>query len=146
MRISRSKKIVLLRIAYWIGIVLDALAFVQMAFPAIGKKMLKVTMEIEPDYVFAINLGAGLMLAWTLLLFWADRKPIERRMIIPLTMIIIVWNTFTMMYGVNHNLIPAESMLPQMILCCALFIYFGFCFLVTIGMRPDEGGSEKNNY
>ncbi len=142
MKISRSKKIVLLRIAYWIGIVLDALAFVQMAFPALGKKMLKVTMEIEPDYVFAINLGAGLMLAWTLLLLWADRKPLERRMIVPLTMIIIVWNTFTMRYGVNNNLIPAESMLPQMLMSSALFIYFGFCFLVTIGMKQNESGGE----
>ncbi len=137
MRISRSKKIVLLRIAYWIGIVLDALAFVQMAFPALGKKMLKVTMEIEPDYIFAINLGAGLMLAWTLLLFWADRKPLERRTIIPLTMIIIVWNTFTMAYGVRQNLIPAETLLPQIIMGCALFLYYGFCFLITIGMNSD---------
>ncbi len=137
MTISRSRKIVLLRIAYWIGIVLDALAFVQMAFPALGKRMLNVTMEIEPDYVFAINLGAGLMLAWTLLLFWADRRPLERRMILPLTMIIIVWNAFTMAYGVRQNLIPAETLLPQIILCCALFFYYGFCFLITIGMNSD---------
>lgn len=142
MKISRSKKIVLLRIAYWIGIVLDALAFVQMAFPSLGKRMLNVAMEIEPDYVFAINLGAGLMLAWTLLLFWADRKPIERRMIIPLTMIIIVWNTLTMAYGVRQNLIPAETLLPQMLMSGALFIYYGFCSLVTIGMKPDESRDE----
>jgi hypothetical protein len=142
MMISRSGKILLLRIAYWIGIVLDALAFVQMAFPALGKRMLRVTMEIEPDYVFAINLGAGLMLAWTLLLFWADRKPLERRMILPLTMIVIVWNTLTMMYGARQQLIPAETILPQIILCCALFFYYGFCFLITIGTNSDGGTDE----
>lgn len=131
MKISTSKKILLLRIGYWIGIVLDALAFVQMAFPEIGKAMLKVNMETGPEYVFAINLGAGLMLAWTLLLVWADRKPVERRMIIPLTMIIIAWNTFTMRYGVRAGLIPAETMMPQMIVAGALFIYYGFCFIIT---------------
>ncbi len=77
MDISTSKRILLLRIGYWIGIVLDALAFVQMAFPEIGKAMLNVNMETGPEYVFAINLGAGLMLAWTLLLVWADRKPVS---------------------------------------------------------------------
>lgn len=138
MTISRSKKILLLRIAYWAGIVLDALAFVQMAFPALGKRMLNVTMEIEPDYIFAINLGAGLMLAWTLLLVWADRKPLERRMILPLTMIIIVWNTFTMVYGVRHKLIPAETMLPQIVMCCALLAYYGYCFIITRGMFSHE--------
>lgn len=135
MKISTSKKILLLRIGYWIGIVLDALAFVQMAFPEIGKAMLKVNMETGPEYVFAINLGAGLMLAWTLLLVWADRKPVERRMIIPLTMIIIAWNTFTMRYGVRTGLVPAETMMPQMIVAGALFIYYGFCFIITRNME-----------
>ena len=135
MKISTSKRILLLRIGYWIGIVLDALAFVQMAFPEIGKAMLKVSMETGPEYVFAINLGAGLMLAWTLLLVWADRKPVERRMIIPLTMIIIAWNTFTMRYGVRTGLVPAETMMPQMIVAGALFIYYGFCFIITRNME-----------
>jgi len=135
MKISTSKRILLLRIGYWIGIVLDALAFVQMAFPEIGKAMLKVNMETGPEYVFAINLGAGLMLAWTLLLVWADRKPVERRMIIPLTMIIIAWNTFTMRYGVRTGLVPAETMMPQMIVAGALFIYYGFCFIITRNME-----------
>ncbi len=135
MEISTSKKILLLRIGYWIGVVLDALAFVQMAFPEIGKAMLKVSMETGPEYVFAINLGAGLMLAWTLLLVWADRKPVERRMIIPLTMIIIAWNTFTMRYGVRTGLVPAETMMPQMIVAGALFIYYGFCFIITRNME-----------
>lgn len=135
MKISTSKKILLLRIGYWIGVVLDALAFVQMAFPEIGKAMLKVNMETGPEYVFAINLGAGLMLAWTLLLVWADRKPVERRMIIPLTMIIIAWNTFTMRYGVRTGLVPAETMMPQMIVAGALFIYYGFCFIITRNME-----------
>jgi len=65
MTLSAPRRILLLRIGYWIGIALDALAFVQMAFPEIGKAMLKVDMETGPEYVFAINLGAGLMLAWS---------------------------------------------------------------------------------
>jgi hypothetical protein len=106
-----------------------------MAFPEIGKKMLNVSMELQPDYIFAINLGAGLMLAWTLLLFWADRKPLERRMVIPLTMIIIVWNTFTMIYGVNKKLIPSTTMLPQIVLGSLLFLYYCFCTIITFRLK-----------
>jgi ABC-type Fe3+-siderophore transport system permease subunit len=135
---TRSKKILILRIAYWLGIVLDALAFVQMAFPAIGKKMLKVTMPLEPDYIFGVNLGAGLMLAWTLLLFWADRKPFERRMIIPLTMIVMVWNACTLVYGVRQNLLPVETLLPQMIALSIAFVWYAFSFIVTIGYKKEH--------
>jgi hypothetical protein len=138
MKITRHTRILLLRIAYWIGIILDTVAFVQMAFPEIGKRMLNVTMELGPEYIFAINLGAGLMLAWTLLLFWADRKPLERRMIIPLTMIIIAWNTCTMIYGVSTQLIPRESMLPQIIISSVLFAYYGFCYFITRQLDRHE--------
>jgi hypothetical protein len=121
----------MLRVAYWIGIVLDAVAFVQMAFPALGLKMLVSTIAIDPAYVFSIELGAGLMLAWTLLLFWADRKPLERRGVIPLTMIIIAWNLATMLYGVREGLVPARTMLPQIIIAGATFVYYGICFAAS---------------
>lgn len=121
----------MLRIAYWIGIVLDAVAFVQMAFPSLGLKMLGSTIAVEPAYVFSIELGAGLMLAWTLLLFWADRKPLERRGVIPLTMIVIAWNFATMLYGVREGLVPAGAMLPQIIVAGATFAYYGVCFALS---------------
>ena len=125
----------MLRIAYWIGIVLDALAFVQMAIPRLGLKMLKSTIAVEPAYVFSIELGAGLMLAWTLLLFWADRKPLERRGVIPLTMIVIAWNLAAMLYGVREGLVPAGTMLPQIVVASATFAYYGVCFVAT-SRRP----------
>lgn len=121
----------MLRVAYWIGIVLDAVAFVQMALPSIGLRMLGSTIKVEPTYVFSMELGAGLMLAWTLLLFWADRKPLERRGVIPLTMLIIAWNVATMSYGVKTALVPFATMLPQIVLASATFVYYGVCFFVS---------------
>jgi hypothetical protein len=121
----------MLRVGYWIGIVLDAVAFVQMALPAFGLRMLGAAIPVEPAYVFSIELGAGLMLAWTLLLFWADRKPMERRGVIPLTMLIIAWNVGTMLYGVRTGLVPLAKMLPQIVLVSALFVYYGVCFALS---------------
>jgi len=36
--------------------------------------------------------GFGLMTAWTILLIWADRKPVERRIVLGLTIIPIAAN------------------------------------------------------
>jgi hypothetical protein len=35
-------------------------------------------------------MGAALMLGWTVLLLWADRKPLERRGILPITVLPVV--------------------------------------------------------
>jgi hypothetical protein len=131
--------LILLRIAYWLGIVLDALAFVQMAFPAVGKCMLQVERPLGPEYAFAINLGAGLMLAWTLLLFWADRKPVERRTIIPLTMIVVAWNVPTLIGGVRAGLLPARAILPQLIALFIVFVYYGLCYVLVSHGKAGKG-------
>ncbi len=128
---GNTKVVVMLRVGYWIGIVLDALAFAQMAFPELGRRSLQSSMSIDADFIFAVNLGAGLMLAWTLLLFWADRKPMERRGIIPLTMIIIVWNTCALIFGIRSGLFPARAILPQIVLSTSLFVYYGVCSILA---------------
>jgi hypothetical protein len=110
---------------------LDALAFVQMAFPQIGLKMIGGKVAMTDEYVFTINLAAGFMLAWTLLLLWADRKPMERKMIVPLVMIIIVWNISTLIFAVRVNLVPMETLLPQMALASLLLIYYAFCMMIA---------------
>lgn len=79
-----GRAIAALRIAYWLGIVLDAISFAQMAFPSLGRAMMRSAAPIEPSYIFAIEMGAGLMLGWTVLLFWADRRPVERRAVLPI--------------------------------------------------------------
>ena len=119
--------IVALRVAYWIGAILDALAFVQLAFPTVGFRMLRASIEPTPAVVFAFEFAAGLMLGWTLLLIWADRKPLERRMVLPLTMVVIAWLVGTMIYGVSAGLVPLGTMLPQIVLVSAAFLYYGFC-------------------
>jgi hypothetical protein len=135
---GNTKTVAMLRVGYWIGIVLDALAFAQMAFPELGRRLLQSSMSLETDYIFAINLGAGLMLAWTLLLFWADRKPMERSGILPLTMIIIVWNNCTLIFGIKSGLFPARAILPQIVLSALLFVYYGICSVLAFHPKATK--------
>ena len=42
------------------------------------------------SFRFAMGWAATFMIAWTVLLFWASLKPVERKEIIPLTLFIVV--------------------------------------------------------
>ena len=136
MREKARKSTTMLRVAYWMGIVLDAVSFVQMAVPSLGRAMMGSTLAIDPPYVFAIEMGAGLMLGWTVLLVWADRRPVERRAVVPITMVVIAWSHATLQYGVRSGLLLMGRALPQIILSAALFAYFGVC--ATISLMEDR--------
>ena len=46
--------------------------------------------EATNEFRFAMGWAAIFMIAWTILLFWASLKPIERKGIIPLTLYVVV--------------------------------------------------------
>ena len=71
-----DKRILLLRISYWVGAISDGLATLRMLFPNIAS---------GSEFRYASGLGAALMLGWTFLLIWADRKPMERKGVLLLT-------------------------------------------------------------
>ncbi len=69
-----------LRCSYWAGAIVDLIAGLMMLFPALSIVSKPATsFSPTPAYRYAIGMGAPLMLAWTILLLWADRKPLERR-------------------------------------------------------------------
>lgn len=65
-----------LRTSYWVGVVADAVATAAILIPSrMG----------ESEFRYPMGLAAALMLAWTVLLIWADRRPVERRGVLLLT-------------------------------------------------------------
>ena len=118
----------LLRIAYWAGAILDAIALVPMLSPAIGGAMLGIPdFHPGPDYRYAMYLAASLMLGWTCLLIWADRKPLERRGVLVLTAFPVVAGLFLAgVYAVASRLVDIGHLLPTFVLqllVAALFLY-----------------------
>lgn len=130
-----KKKIRWLRIAYWTGAVLDAVAFLQMMFPGFTAKIMEVNFLVTPEYKMAMQFGASLMLAWTVLLVWADRKPVERRAILPITLIIIVMNFITFLQAAHLGLIPVEKLIPQLIVILAVFVLYIFVWFYSKDMK-----------
>ena len=75
-----SNKIRWLRISYWTGAIVDAYAAFRWMFPEMFPGS-----SADTGYNLGMKWGVALMLGWTLLLIWADRKPFERKDILVLT-------------------------------------------------------------
>ncbi len=80
-----------LRISYWAGAILDALATLSMLSPELFAATNGLP-DFHPGvaYRYAMGMGASLMLGWTVLLLWADRKPLERKGVLLITLLPVV--------------------------------------------------------
>ncbi len=78
MNTLEKRKIMWLRISYWTGAIINAIYLVPMLFPGIGGAYLGIK-DFNPvgEFRYAMDVGVALMLGSTVLLLWADRKPVE---------------------------------------------------------------------
>jgi hypothetical protein len=125
-----SKKIIWLRISYWVGAFADGFATIRMLFPELAH---------EVEYRYALGLGASLMFGWTILLIWADRKPLERKGVLILTAFPVVSGLLLAeFYAVISGIISFERMLPTGIFLVGLIILFSFSYF-NAKSAVDEG-------
>ena len=115
-----DKRILLLRISYWVGAISDGFATLRMLFPRIVS---------GPEYRYALGLGASLMLGWTFLLIWADRKPMERKGVLLLTAFPVCTGLLLAeIYAVISGVITLNKMLPTAMFLIVLIILFSFSY------------------
>lgn len=126
-----KQQILWLRIAYWTGIVIDALSFAMLLNPALWATVNGVSGFVPDwDFRYSQSFAAALMAGWTVLLFWADRKPLERRGILVIT-------AFPVVVGLNgarwllytEGIVPMSTPLKGMVLpalLCTLFLFAYF--------------------
>ena len=126
-------KVILLRISYWFGAVLDGFMVIPMLFPGIAGVMFGID-NFNPgnDYKYAMMVSASLMLGWTVLLIWADRKPVERKGVIMITVIpVVVGLILAGTFAVYCGLIKIEKMIPTWIIQSVLLILFCYSYYVN---------------
>jgi hypothetical protein len=115
----------LLSISYWIGIVADT-ATVLLFSPTIANLVLQPQpFEISAAYLYITRIAGTLMLGWTVLLFWAQREPIERADVLLITLFPVV--TLLVVAAVlvaQSNQISISSLLPMFILYLVVFCTF----------------------
>ncbi|TFG08377.1 MAG: hypothetical protein EU539_02415 [Promethearchaeota archaeon] len=136
-------KLLLIRIAYWWGAIGDALLAIEMFFSALmGVQSpftgLGLTIIGGVQYQYAMCLAATFMFGWTFLLIWADRKPIERKDIILLTLPIIVGIQISKILAYNFGLINFEIMLGYTIQRIIFLSFCVFCYFLALKWKQNE--------
>ena len=119
-----------LKIAFLAGIITDALALVPMLYPPMAKFMWGFD-KFSDNYFFAMGYGASLMAGWTLVLIWAYKKPLERRGIAFLTIIVIIGLIATEIFAVANGNININKMISTWILQIVLLGLFSFSYVIT---------------
>ena len=123
-------QIIWLRISYWIGAVADGFATYRILFPKIAHGV---------EYRYALGLAASLMLGWTILLIWADRKPLERKGVLLLTAFPVVSGLLLAeLYAVFSGIISLERMLPTGIFLVGLITLFSFSYFNAKSPADEE--------
>lgn len=117
----------LLRRAFLLGAITDALALVPMLLPSMAS-LLWGFGNPTGAYRFAMGYGASLMLGWTLLLVWARRRPIERRFVAALTVLVIYGLVLTEIVAVVSGHLEAWRMLPTWCLQGVLLCLFASAY------------------
>jgi hypothetical protein len=113
----------LLRTAFLAGAITDALAVLPLLFPAMAQ-LLWGFEDVGGGYRFVSGYAASLMAAWTGLLLWAARRPLERAFVAPLTVLIIYGLIATEIAAVHAGVLPVARMAPTWVLQAGLLGLF----------------------
>jgi len=123
-----------LRISYWVGAVADALAALRMMFP----EYIMRGSSSEVTYNIGMKWGVALMLGWTALLIWADRKPLARKGVLLLSICpgivgLMVTSALTFTAGLG----TMTSLILNLILLAAIAILMLFSYLNARRVETD---------
>ena len=119
-----------LKLSFLVGMITDALALIPMLFPPMARLFWGFD-NFSGIYYFAMGYGASLMLAWTILLYWAYRKPLERRCIALFTSFIIICFVITEIFAVSNGYIQLKKVVPSFALQAILLVIFNYSFIIS---------------
>lgn len=118
-----------LRVSYWVGAVVDFVAGLMMLIPSLFEFM-NQPVDFHPmnDFRYAMGTGVPLMFGWTILLLWADRKPLERKDVLPITLVVVVGEIITQVWGISVGFVPLGALIPSFIMQAIIMSLFTFSY------------------
>jgi hypothetical protein len=116
-----------LRRAFLVGAITDGLALIPMLIPP-AARLLWGFSDPTVAYQFAMGYGASLMLGWTVLLLWAYQRPVERRFVAVLTVLVIYGLVVTEIAAVWSGHLEAWRMIPTWCLQAVLLSLFATAY------------------
>jgi hypothetical protein len=126
----KNKAVFWLKLSFIIGAIVDGVALIPMCFPWAAKLFWGFE-DFTAMYYFAMGMGASLMLAWTILLLWAYRQPLERRFIALFTVIILIGIAATEIVLASLDYINLKNVLPSLIMQTVWLALFSYSFILS---------------
>jgi hypothetical protein len=83
---QEKNKIKWLRVSYWTGAIIDLIYAIALLFsPRLIQFLWQLDAPIQETDLMWTKYFGSIVFSWTCLLFWADRKPLERKGVLLLT-------------------------------------------------------------
>lgn len=133
-----NNSVLWLRIAYWWGIIADAVMAVQMLSPRLFVRFMNVDLVPDAGFSYGLRNGAPLMIGWTLLLFWADRRPVARRDILLLTIPVIVGYVLIEINSVVTGVAPLAATVPLFAMQAGMIALFVYSYHRAQDIAPER--------
>jgi hypothetical protein len=141
---STAEAVRWLRRSYRAGALVDALAAIGMAHPKLFGPTLRFDPDFRrtgPEFTYAMRAGAPLMAGWTVLLIWADRRPLERRGVLPITVLPVILGLMANdAQAIRAGRLSSRSVAPVRALQIALVGLFGYS-LARSRLAVNETGA-----
>jgi hypothetical protein len=118
-----------LRAVFLAGAVTDAVALLPMLLPSFAT-LLWGLRDVSDSYQLAMRCAASLMLGWTLLLVWASRRPLERHVVAPFTVLVVGGIVVSEIAGAVAGVVDAWRVVPTWCLQAILLVLFAWASYV----------------
>ncbi len=128
-----------LRVSYWWGIILDAVMAILMLFPQRLADITKIDVESVASFDYGVRYAVPLMMGWTVLLFWADRKPLARKDILLITLVpVVAGYVIFEFYSMEAGYATVGNTIPLLVMQAAMSATFIFSYLNAgrAGIQP----------
>lgn len=124
----------------WIGIILDGIAAILYLLPSIMLGSLGISKELLTPVALYLLFHAGVfVLAWTILLIWTLQRPVARRFILLLTVLITVGMEASAIYLLTVDSIAKARVIPLLVLPVVVGSLFTAGWFVAGDIRNNEG-------
>ncbi|MGC1376642.1 MAG: hypothetical protein WA821_10475 [Anaerolineales bacterium] len=134
-------KIRFIQLVLWVGIILDGINVILYLFPSVmlGSIGLPGGM-LTPVATYLLFHAGVFMLAWTILLVWAFQKPVARRFILLLTVLITLGMEASAIYLLTVEGIAKAGVIPLLILPVIVGSLFAAGYFIAGRISSDESG------
>ncbi len=126
----KNRAVFWLKLSFITGAIIDGLMVIPMAIPWAAKLFWGYE-DFNGMYYAAMGMGASLMLAWTILLVWAFRKPLERRYVALFTMIIVIGFVLSEIIQVSRGYADLGDIAFSLVMQAAILILYGYSFIIS---------------